>query len=125
MSLTMKWIIIFSLVFLTPIGFAHANTNQYGSKYDDKLPLKPISYLYQTSNIDGEIFSFQGIITSQCQGDACWFKLKDDTGEVLVDLKPYDFRVPLGIVGKNVKLNGRANTLGAEIQIDAISIIVE
>lgn len=120
-----KLIMILSLVLLTPIGFVNANTNQYGSKYDEKLPLKSISYLFETAEINGKTFSFQGVITSQCQGDACWLKLKDSTGEVLVDLKPYDFRVPLGLVGKNVKMNGRANTLGEGIQIDAISIIIE
>ena len=120
-----KLIMILTLVLLTPIGFVNANTNQYGSKYDEKLPLKSISYLFETADINRKVYSFQGVITSQCQGDACWFKLKDSTGEVLVDLKPYDFRVPLGLVGKNVKMNGRANTLGEGIQIDAISIIVE
>ena len=118
-----KWIIILGLVLFIPIGVVGAN--QYGSKYDDSLPLKPISYMFEAKDINGKVFSFQGIITSQCQGDACWFKLKDNTGEVLVDLKPNDFRVPLGIVGRNVKMNGRANTLGEARQIDAISIIVE
>ena len=119
-----KYIIILSLFFLIPIGFSGANADQYGSKYDDTIPLKPISYIYESADINGKIFSFQGTITAQCQGDACWFKLKDDTSEVLVDLKPYDFRTPLGIVGKKVKLNGQVNTTDGKIKVDAISVMI-
>jgi uncharacterized protein YdeI (BOF family) len=63
-------------------------------------------------------------MTAQCKGDGCWFMLKDSTGEVLVDLKPYDFRTPLGIVGTKIKLNGRVNTEDSEVKVDAISIII-
>jgi uncharacterized protein YdeI (BOF family) len=115
---------IFSLFLLLPISFTEANTNQYGSVYDDTIPLKPISYLFESAGINGRILSFQGIITAQCKSDACWFKLKDNTGEVLVDLKPYDFRVPLGIVGRKVKLNGRVNTKNGKVKVDAFSVIV-
>ena len=124
MALIKKYIMIFSLFFLIPISFSEANTNQYGSKYDDTIPLKPISYLFEAEDINGKIFSFQGTITAQCKGDGCWFTLKDDTHEVLVDLKPYDFRTPLGIVGSKVKLNGRVNTNDGKVKVDAISIIV-
>jgi len=115
---------IFSLFLLFPIGFTEANTNQYGSKFDDTIPLKPISYIFESTDINGKIFSFQGVITAQCEGDGCWFKLHDNTHEVLVDLKPYDFRTPLGIVGRKVKLNGRVNTKDGSVQVNAISIII-
>ena len=125
MFLVRKYIMMLCLILLLPISFAQANTDQYGSKFDDTMPLKPVSYVHKTDNVGGQILSLKGQISSQCQGDACWFVLKDDTGEVLIDLKPYDFRTPLGLVGKNVKLNGRVNTAGEKIQIDAISVIVE
>ena len=63
-------------------------------------------------------------MTAQCKGDGCWFMLKDSTHEVLVDLKPYDFRTPLGIVGTKVRLNGRVNTEDSNVKVDAISIII-
>jgi len=124
MNLTKKYIIIFSLFLLLPISFTEANTNQYGSVYDDTIPLKPISYLFESAGINERILSFQGIITAQCKSDGCWFKLKDNTGEVLVDLKPYDFRITLGLVGRKVKLNGLVNTKGGKVKVDAISVIV-
>ena len=124
MALIKKYIMIFSLFLLFPISFSEANTNQYGSKFDDTIPLKPISHIFDSADINGKIFSFQGTMTAQCKGDGCWFMLKDSTGEVLVDLKPYDFRTPLGIVGTKIKLNGRVNTEDSEVKVDAISIII-
>lgn len=112
------------LLLLFPLSAAAVDTNQYGSAYDSTLALKPISYVLEAADVDGETFSLKGIITAQCKGDACWFTIKDETGEVLIDLKPYDFRTPLGIVGKEVKLNGRANTKGGKTQVDAISVII-
>jgi uncharacterized protein YdeI (BOF family) len=115
---------IFSLFLLFPISFTEAKTNQFGSEFDDTIPLKPISYIFESADINGEIFSFQGIMTAQCKGDGCWFMLKDSTGEVLVDLKPYDFRTPLEIVGTKVKLNGRVNTENSNVKLDAISLVI-
>ncbi len=46
MTLIKKYIMIFSLFLLFPISFTEANTKQYGSKYDDTIPLKPISYIF-------------------------------------------------------------------------------
>ena len=119
-----KYIMLFSLFFLFPISFTEADTNQYGSVYDDTIPLKPISYIFVSEDINGKILSFQGIITAQCESDGCWFKLKDNTREVLIDLKPYDFRTPLGIVGRKIKLNGRVNTKDGKVKVDAISVII-
>jgi len=124
MTLIKKFILVFSLFLLFPISFTEANTNQYGSKFDDAIPLKTISYIFETADINGKVFSFQGRITAQCKSDGCWFKLKDDTSEVLVDLKPYDFRTPMGIVGRKVKLNGRVNTENGKVKVDAISIVI-
>ena len=125
MTLARRCITVLWVVLLLPISFSVANAIQYGAKYDETLPLKTIGYVLETDNINGEILALKGLMSSQCQGDACWFVLKDNTGEVLVDLKPYDFRTPIGLVGKNVKLNGRVNTEGGKTQVDAISVIVE
>ena len=119
-----KYIVIVSLIVFFPVGSIDASTQQYGSQYDDSITLKPISFIFESADIDGKIFSFQGAISAQCKGDGCWFILKDNTGEVLVDLKPYDFRTPLGIVGSKAKLNGRVNTKDGKVKVDAISIIL-
>ena len=124
MTLIKKYLMIFSLLLLFPISFSEAKTNQYGSEFDDTKLLKPISYIFESADINGKIFSFQGTMTAQCKGDGCWFMLKDSTGEVLVDLKPYDFRTPLGIVGTKVKLNGRVNTEDSNVKLDAISVVI-
>ena len=124
MSLAKKCVMIFIIYLLFPIYLAGANTNQYGSVYDDSIPVKPIGYLFGNEDINGEKLSIQGTIISQCKGDGCWFILKDKTGEVLVDLKPYDIRTPLGIEGSKVKLNGRVSTENEKVRVDAISIVI-
>ena len=124
MTLIKKYILISGIIILFAAGYSDANSDRYGSKYDETIPIKPIRYILESADINGKIFSFQGIVSAQCEGDACWFKLKDNSGEVLVDLKPYDFRTPLGIVGKKVKLNGRVNTNDGKIKLDAISVVI-
>ncbi len=118
-----RFIIIFSLIILLPISSINAKTNQYGSQYDAAIPLKPISYIFESEDIDGKILSFQGTITALCKSDGCWFKLKDNVHEILVDLKPFDFRTHKEIVGKKVKLNGKVSTKNGKIKIDAISVV--
>mgnify|MGYP002725669153 CR=1 FL=1 len=118
-----RFIMIMSLIVLFPISSIDAKMNQHGSQYDDKIPLKPISYIFESENIDGKILSFQGTITALCKNDGCWFKLKDNTHEILVDLKPFDFRTHKKIVGKKVKINGKVNTKNGKTKIDAISVV--
>jgi uncharacterized protein YdeI (BOF family) len=124
MALRKQFTLILWLVFLFPISSYSKNSNQYGATYDYTLPVKPVSYVLELTNVTEKIFSLRGVVSAQCQGDACWFMIKDDTGEVLVDLKPYDFRTPLGIVGKKVKLNGQAYFQEGKIQVNAISVII-
>ena len=119
-----KYIKILSLIIFFPIYALGANTNEFGSPYDNTIPLKPISFIYDATDIDGQILSFQGVVTAQCKNDGCWLKIMDNTSEVLVDFKPYDFRPPLKIVGKKVKLNGRVNTKNDKAKVDAISVIL-
>ena len=124
MAKLQKFIMILSLIVFFPISSIEAKNNQYGAQYDDSIPLKPISFIFESADIDGKILSFEGAITAQCKNDGCWFKLKDNTSEVLVDLKPYNFRTPSEIVGRKVKLNGKVNTKDGKVKVDAISVIV-
>ena len=124
MNIIKKYILVLGLLIIFPISSVEANNNQYGSPYDDSIPLKPINLIFESSDMDGKVFSFQGVITSQCKADGCWFKLKDSTREIMVDLKPYDFRPSLDIVGKRVKLNGKVNSKEGNVKIDAFSVVV-
>ena len=102
-----------------------ANTNQFGANFDTNLPVEAISQVIeQKEKLTGQALTLRGEIIAQCQGDACWFTIKDDTGEILIDLNRYDFRVPLGIVGKKVELNGKVNTETKDPRIDATSVVV-
>ncbi len=99
-------IIFFFFIFF---GSLEANTNQHGSSFDETIPLIQISSISESSDINGKIISLEGMISAQCKNDGCWFKLKDNTGEVLIDMKPYDFRIPMKMIGRKIKLNGLVN----------------
>ncbi len=116
--------IILSLIVLFPTSSLGAGSNQYGAPYDDTTTLKPVSFIFESANVDGKVFAFQGVIANQCQGDGCWFNLKDDTGEVLVDLNPGNFKLPLGLSGKKVKVTGRVDTQNGKFRVNAISVVV-
>lgn len=124
MNILTKYIMIFSLLISLSVSSVEADANQYGSPYDDTIPVKPISFIFENAGANGKVFSFQGVVTAQCKNDGCWFKLKDNTREVQIDLKPYDFKTPLGIAGKKVKVNGRVTAQGGNVKVDAISVII-
>lgn len=114
-TLTFLWIFIIFTNF-------SAMADQYGETYDEQLPSKKINTILNDPGAIGKKYSFQGTVSAQCKADGCWFKLRDDTGEILVDLKPYNFRLPPDIVGKKVKLNGIVNSSKNGLKVDAVSV---
>jgi hypothetical protein len=48
----------------------------------------------------------EGKIIKECPGRGCWMVLDDGTGNVLVDLKPNNFTMPLNLVGNMAKAYG-------------------
>jgi uncharacterized protein YdeI (BOF family) len=115
---------LFLISFLLISPF-YAFAEQYGAPFDEKYPLKPISYIFKNKDSDGKIYTFEGEITAQCKNDGCWFKLRDDTGEVLIDLKPYNFRLPTNMEGKKVKLNGKIDRSKKNVKVEALSVLMK
>lgn len=119
-----RYIVLLSLLVFFPITALEASHHQYGGQFDDSIPSKPIRFIVESLNLDGQVFTLEGVVSAVCKSDGCWFNLKDDAGEVMVDLNPYNFRLPNDILGKKVKLNGRVNTKGGKLKVDAISVLV-
>ncbi|WP_313028145.1 DUF4920 domain-containing protein [Soonwooa sp.] len=58
-----------------------------------------------------ENVAVKGTVTEVCPKKGCWVKLKTDDGkDFFVKMKDYGFFVPMALVGKNVVLEGNAES---------------
>ncbi|VAX42230.1 hypothetical protein MNBD_PLANCTO02-2115 [hydrothermal vent metagenome] len=78
---------------------------------------KPISSLTEKS-IDQTV-AVQGEIVQQCPAVGCWLRLKDDTGELFVDLKPGDLALSEKRVGQQARITGRMVKEGGQLKLEA------
>lgn len=70
----------------------------------------------------GETIVVQGKVIKQCPASGCWFQLKDDAGEVFVDLSPAKLLLQDDRVGQQAKVTGRVAKLGGQFRIEALHI---
>lgn len=70
----------------------------------------------------GQTIVIQGEVTQQCPAAGCWFRLKDPTGEVFVDLNSTDIRVRQDRVGDRAQLTGKVLKRGGELQVEAKTV---
>lgn len=50
----------------------------------------------------------KGLVTTVCQMEGCWIKIKSPNGPMMVKLKDHKFLVPVILEGKNVVISGVA-----------------
>lgn len=53
-----------------------------------------------------KLVKLEGEITSICMMRKCWFTLRDDSGEIFIDLAPNNLVMPLEHQGKRVAVTG-------------------
>jgi uncharacterized protein YdeI (BOF family) len=58
--------------------------------------------------------TLRGTMVEKCPVAACWFRLKDDTGVVKVDVKTSNFTVADVPLGATVTVTGKPVTTGGE-----------
>jgi len=78
---------------------------------------KSISSLTETL-IDKTV-TVRGEIVQQCPVVGCWMRVKDDTGELFVDLKPGSLELSEKKVGQQVHVSGRLVMQAGELQLEA------
>jgi uncharacterized protein YdeI (BOF family) len=112
-------VIVVSIMILIGLSI-NAYANVYGGQFDESISIDSVRSLNSEKN--GQTVTLEGVISAICKGDGCWLNLKDDTGEVMVDLKPYDFRIPKGSSGKKARIQGKVKASDQRVSVDAISI---
>lgn len=67
----------------------------------------------------GQAVAVEGEIVQQCPASGCWFRLKDDAGEVFVDLASAKLRLTQDQVGQHAKVQGRLAKSGGKLRLEA------
>jgi len=67
----------------------------------------------------GQTVAIEGEIVQQCPASGCWFRMKDDAGEVFVDLAPAKLRLTEKREGQHAKVTGRVVKLGGQFRLEA------
>jgi hypothetical protein len=70
----------------------------------ENLTIKEI--LNKSTAYSGKGVSIEGNITSECPMRGCKVTINDTTGDLLVDLAPNNFTIPLNLVGHKAKVYG-------------------
>jgi len=67
----------------------------------------------------GQTVAIEGEIIQQCPASGCWFRMKDDTGEVFVDLAPAKLHLTEKREGQHAKVTGRVVKQGGQFRLEA------
>jgi uncharacterized protein YdeI (BOF family) len=88
-------------------GCGRKKAEKYGQEISDYTLTKVDAILKEAGNFDGKTVTIEGKIIRECP-TGCWFNLKDQAGEIYVDLNPSAFAIPQK-VGKNVTVEGKVS----------------
>ena len=78
---------------------------KYGSGVDTSAQTVKVKDVFLQKNLLGQKVTLEGKIVSQCQSNGCWFFLKDDTGQVYIDMATNKFSLP-SMPNKQVAASG-------------------
>ncbi len=67
----------------------------------------------------GETVAVRGEVVQQCPAVGCWIRLRDETGELFVDLKPGSLELSEKRVGQQARISGRLVKQAGELQLEA------
>ena len=67
----------------------------------------------------GEAVAVEATVARQCPARGCWFRMKDDAGEVMVDLAPRNLELAESRVGQTAKVTGTVVKKGGKFWLEA------
>lgn len=95
----LHWMLGFAVLLLMACAAVQAADTNY-----EKVSIKDV--LDGGSSLMDKAVQIEGKIIKECPGRGCWMVLDDGTGNLLVDLKPNNFTMPLNLVGNMAKAYG-------------------
>ena len=87
-------LLLLALTLVTTLFLAGCSNEQFGAGLDSSAPKVSVKDAFLNNNLLGQKVTLEGTIVSQCQSNGCWFYLKDDTGQIYIDLKTHNFTLP-------------------------------
>lgn len=97
---------LLSVLLLLTLLFAGCSQEQYGAGLDPAAPKVQVRDIFLQPALMGKQVTLEGTVVSQCQSNGCWFFLKDDTGQIYIDLSTNQFALP-AMPGKRVVASGQ------------------
>ncbi|MBN9520146.1 hypothetical protein J0H58_16730 [bacterium] len=67
----------------------------------------------------GQTVAVEATVAQQCPARGCWFRMKDDAGEVMVDLAPKKLELSESRVGQKAKVTGTVVKKGGKFWLEA------
>lgn len=119
----MKKIIAVLAVLLISIVLAGCSAERYGSGVDKGMPQIKVKDVFLDRNLIGKTVTLEGSIASQCGSNGCWFVLRDDTGQIFVNLAPGNLAIPPRM-NKLAKVTGTVYPAQGELQVIAQGVEV-
>ncbi len=89
-----KLLLAYILVVSTFLAGCSGGGEQYGAGVDTEAPKVQVKDIFLQPNLIGKNVTLEGQIASQCASNGCWFYLKDETGQVYIDLSRNGFTMP-------------------------------
>lgn len=106
------------LLITTVLLITGCAAEKYGADINKNAPLVKVKDVILNPSLKGQTVNLEGIITTQCQGDGCWFFLNDGTGQIFINLKPAGIKIPPK-TGKRAKVTGIVVNEGGNYMITA------
>ncbi len=88
---------------------------KYGEKISSAEKVSVSEIFAGKEQLNNKVIKIEGKIVRECP-TGCWFDVKDKTGIVYVDIRPYGLAIPQR-VGKNVVVEGKIKTEDGRITV--------
>ncbi len=70
----------------------------------------------------GQTVKLNATVADQCRGRGCWLRLKDDAGELMVDLGPKKLDLTGDRVGQKAAVTGKVVKKGDKLWVEAETV---
>lgn len=101
-----KFFLLKCVVLLFLLLVAGCGGEKHGAGIDPNAPKVTVRDVFFDRSLYNTLVNLEGTILSQCGSpDKCWYFMEDDTGRILVDMRPAGFALPAAI-GKTARVTG-------------------
>ncbi len=94
-----------ALFFVLILIFAGCTAEKYGGEMKSSAQTVKVKDVMLNPALHGRVVNLEGIITTQCTSNGCWFLLDDGTGQIYINLAPKGFSIPQK-TGKLARVTG-------------------